>query len=220
MPGRSNNVVGQTAVRPVDQIFANIRDKAIEAYAQQARNLEAERLACEIGLRAERRCGQLLREREMAKGAAEPGTNRGATHSRRTRASPLKTLAVLGISHDQPSKWQKLADIPEDDFEATLTAPGPKPSTIGTIREFIPATPRGVDPKALWLWGRLLDFERQGLLLADPSVLVGTMLDHVQETIRIAFDPATFSRPGLRLPIVLEVMRAANDRLGANRQVS
>ncbi|MCO6441895.1 MAG: hypothetical protein J5I81_12625 [Nitrococcus mobilis] len=42
----------------------DIRDKAraLEMYARQARNLEAERRACEIRLRAERRSGELLRE--------------------------------------------------------------------------------------------------------------------------------------------------------------
>jgi hypothetical protein len=39
-----------------------------------------------------------------------------------------------------------------------------------------------VDKRALWLWGRLLDFEREGLLAADPNELVGTMLDHMQTT--------------------------------------
>jgi hypothetical protein len=30
-----------------------------------------------------------------------------------------KSLGELGISHDQSSRWQKLADVPEEDFEAT-----------------------------------------------------------------------------------------------------
>jgi hypothetical protein len=40
-----------------------IRDKAlaIEMYARQAQNTEAERQAWEISLRMERKCGQLLR---------------------------------------------------------------------------------------------------------------------------------------------------------------
>jgi hypothetical protein len=54
----------------VDEV-KDIRDKAraFEIYAQQARNVEAERRACEIRLRAERRCGQLLRQMAKAKGA-------------------------------------------------------------------------------------------------------------------------------------------------------
>ena len=43
----------------VDEV-KDLRDKAlaIEIYARQARNTEAERQACEIRLRAERKCGQ------------------------------------------------------------------------------------------------------------------------------------------------------------------
>lgn len=77
--------------------------------ARQARNVDAERKACEIRLRAERRTGQLLAEREKAKGAAQPGTNRGMTPSQAASAS--KPLAELGISYTQSSRWQKLAAI-------------------------------------------------------------------------------------------------------------
>src|SRR5690349_7058214 len=42
---------------------------AIEVYTRQARDVEAETKACEIRLRAERRCGQMLRKMEKAKGA-------------------------------------------------------------------------------------------------------------------------------------------------------
>jgi hypothetical protein len=45
-------------------------------YARQARNTEAETKACEIRLRAERRCGQLLKAMEKAKGL------RGQLHGR------------------------------------------------------------------------------------------------------------------------------------------
>jgi len=50
-------------------------------YAQQALNVEAERQACEIRLCAERRCGQLLREREKAKGVQLAGREPGGCAS-------------------------------------------------------------------------------------------------------------------------------------------
>jgi hypothetical protein len=43
---------------------------------------------------------------EKAKGAREPGTNRGTTRSCGDTASP--TLAELGITKAQSSLWQKL----------------------------------------------------------------------------------------------------------------
>jgi hypothetical protein len=39
--------------------------------------------------------------------------------SRDTRAP---TLTDRGISRDQSSRWQKLADVPEEQFEAALAA--------------------------------------------------------------------------------------------------
>lgn len=169
------------ACHAVDEV-KDIRDKAlaIETYARQARNTEAEQKACEIRLRAERRAGQMLGEMDKAKGAA-------ATPSQRASAS--KPLADLGISYTQSSRWQKLAAIPEADFEATFAQPDRKPSTSGIIAAheakvapIVKAPP--VDPKALWLWGRLLDFERDGLLATDPNDLFDTMLDHMKETTR------------------------------------
>jgi hypothetical protein len=104
-----------------------IRDRAIayEVYARQALDDTLERQAQLIRRRAERRCGELLREREKAKGARQPGTNRGRTRSNETTASdatttPVKTLAQVGISKDQSSTWQKLANVPEQRFEEIL----------------------------------------------------------------------------------------------------
>src|SRR4051812_11846664 len=70
------------------------------------------------------------------------------------KASADTRLSDLGISYDQSSKWQKLAGIPEDDFEASLAAPG-KPSTTGIIAEHAAPSRSPVLPNALWLRGRL-----------------------------------------------------------------
>jgi hypothetical protein len=100
------------AAYEVDEV-KDIRDKAraIEVYARQARNIEAERRACEIRLRAERRCGQLLQQVEKAKGT------RGQLSGGRTVRPPedAQTLADLGITKSQSSRWQKLAAIPDCD---------------------------------------------------------------------------------------------------------
>jgi hypothetical protein len=63
--------------------------------------------AIEIRLRAECNTGELLALADKAKGAAEPGTNRGTTRSRDDTAS--LTLRELGISKKQSSTWQRLA---------------------------------------------------------------------------------------------------------------
>jgi hypothetical protein len=126
------------AAYEVDEV-KEIRDqaRAFEVYAQQAQNREAELRACEIRLRAERKAGLLLRVMVKAKGAAEPGTQRGSTRSPDVTAS---TLADLGVSKDQSAKWQRLADVPDDQFEAALRDPDVKPSTTGVIAESLSET--------------------------------------------------------------------------------
>jgi hypothetical protein len=54
------------------------------------------RTAAPHRLRAERKAGELLRGMEKAKGAREPGTDRGMTRSSDTTASPA-TLSDLWI---------------------------------------------------------------------------------------------------------------------------
>jgi hypothetical protein len=52
---------------------------------------------------------------------------RGRIASRRATQS-----TDIGISRNQPARWQKLAAVPEDEFEATVARPE-KPSTTGII---------------------------------------------------------------------------------------
>jgi hypothetical protein len=85
---------------------------------------------------------------------AKPGPAPG---DRSQRASDPPPLADLGISHTQSSRWQKLAAIPDAAFETALTEAG-RPTTTGLIADETPMMP--VDNRALWLWGRLKDFER------------------------------------------------------------
>jgi hypothetical protein len=90
----------------VDEV-KDIRDKALalEVYARQPKNIDAEWHATEIRLRAERRAGQLLKETERAKGGRP-------TETPRPDQGVSKTLANRGISYDHP-RGQKLADVPE-----------------------------------------------------------------------------------------------------------
>jgi hypothetical protein len=165
----------------VDEV-KDIRDRALafEVYARQAQNVEAEHRACSIRLRSERKAGALLKAMAKAKGAAEPGTNRGTTRSSDATAS----LAELGVSKDQSSQWQKLADVPKEQFEQALSDYIHKPSTAGIIAAATPPKPNVVPvaAEALWLWGRLQDFERDLLGRAPADVLLTLtpkMLDQV-----------------------------------------
>jgi hypothetical protein len=91
-----------------------------------------ERRACEIRLRAERKAGLLLKAIEKAKAPPGPGRGKKRRCSEGTAFSKSKTLKDLGISKKQSSRWQQLADVPEEQFEAALAGPE-KPSTSGII---------------------------------------------------------------------------------------
>jgi hypothetical protein len=47
-----------------------------------------------------------------------------------TGGKSAATLSDLGISKNQSAKWQQLAAVPEDQFEAALVGPK-KPTTTG-----------------------------------------------------------------------------------------
>lgn len=173
-----------------------IRDKALalEAYYRQARNLDAEREAANVRLRAERRVGELLKElarADHADAGRASGVARAAnaspedTRSISERAMPVgpspyaSALSEHGISRQTAHKFQALANIPEAEFERALAAPE-KPTTKGvitraTVRDPIPQ-PR-VSDGALWIWGRLRDFERDGYFTADPLTFLNSMTD-------------------------------------------
>lgn len=158
----------------VDEV-KDIRNKAraIEVYAKQAKNVEAERQACEIRLRAERKWGQ-LRDSEVAP-RGRPKTSDDPMFN------TTRKLADLDVTPDQSSQWQKMGAIPDEDFERAVRQPGA--TTAGIIAAHTPSPERdALKTKALWLWGRLQDFEREGLLEERPADLLAVMSDHMRAT--------------------------------------
>jgi hypothetical protein len=120
----------------VDEV-KQMRDqaRALEEYMKQAQNQEAERKACEIRIRAERRVGEILRDMQKAKGVQMDGRDETGSFRRSHDATTEKpkTLSDLGINKTQSSRYQALADIPADHFESLLADPEAKPSTVGLI---------------------------------------------------------------------------------------
>ena len=70
-------------------------------------------MATEIRLRAEQRAGELLREMPKRKGG-------NASPEKLLSQTTTATLSDLGITRDQSSKWQKIATVPEEHFEAVI----------------------------------------------------------------------------------------------------
>ena len=168
------------AAYKVDEV-KDIRDQAIalEVYARQAHNTEAERKACEIRLRAERKAGALSAKLEKSAGG-RPGKTRATRDRVSTKAEQLH---AAGVTPRQAKSWEKLAAVPEKEFEMALEDQTAKPTTNGIIKAN--ATPKRdpVSIEALWLWGRLRDFQRDGLLNKTPLEIMATMTPAMRDEV-------------------------------------
>lgn len=179
----------RTAIAKCESIdeVKEIRNKAhaIEVYAAQAQNYEAESQAIKIRLRAERRCGELLKEQPKAKGAAGNPGGQGAKIVRSDdTTAQIPTLADLGISKQQSSDWQKLAEVPEEKFEAKLNDSSVRPSTTELIEKKPPATTGPLVPAdVIYIWGRIRDFEREDVFNLNPCAIFDAMTDTMQDDI-------------------------------------
>jgi hypothetical protein len=142
----------------------------------QLRSPKNERRRREIRQRAERKCGEAL------KGMKETGELHSA--GRPQKSSGHARITDI-LSYDQSSDWQRVADLPEEEFEAEL-AQGTSTSTMAQIARNkerpLESLVTPVSDDALWLWGRLCDFEREGVLEKDPNTFMPTMMDHMRET--------------------------------------
>jgi hypothetical protein len=94
----------------IDEV-KTIKDKAaaLQLYARQAKDTELEFYAAEIRVRAERKAGEMLRDKDSR---AKPGQYQ-------QESSPV-TLAELNISKNESSQWQRLASVPEEVFEEKI----------------------------------------------------------------------------------------------------
>jgi hypothetical protein len=126
----------------VDEV-KDIRDKAeaMAAYARQAKDSELIQYATEIKVRAERRCGELLSVTEKNTGARGIGTSA----VERSDCTP-PTLADMGLTRDESSRYQSLASMSSEHFEtavATAKATAGEVTTAFMLREAKAAKPQG-----------------------------------------------------------------------------
>lgn len=180
-------VIYDTYVNALEQCYRvdevkEIRDKAIalEQYARQALNVDAERKAIEIRIRAERKAGQLLADTERS-----PKSKGGDTKSAMQREGPKSEYQEAkedaGISDTQAQRWQQLAAMPHEDFERKLQDPLIKPTTTGLING---DKPKPASDRALWLWGQLRDFEEKGVLNDDINKILNEMSEALQSDVK------------------------------------
>lgn len=87
-------------------------------------------------IRAERRCGEMLKATAESGEWATKGAHKGNQHTGNVERCDISKLQTIGIQRAQSSRYQKLATIPEDTFEATLEEFAKKkgvPTTAGVM---------------------------------------------------------------------------------------
>ena len=165
-----------------DQV-KDIRDKAValEHYARQATNVDAERQAINVRVRAERRAGEILKGQQKSPG----GTPTKKSYSNRVKQSRFsEAKEEAGITAGQATHWQQLANMPEEKFVEKIEDMKRKASTRRGKGKFKGPKVTPVPDRALWVWGQIKDFERKNIFDVDPNVVMKEMLDTMKPDIR------------------------------------
>jgi len=167
----------------VDEV-KDIRDKAValEHYARQATNVDAERQAINVRVRAERRAGEILKGLQKSKGG---GDQKSRNHSVKTKQSDFaEQKQDVGITDGQATHWQQMADMPETKFVEKIEDMKRSVGVKKRRKKFKGPKVEPVPDRALWVWGQIKDFEREGMLDVDPNVIVKEMLDSMKPDVR------------------------------------
>jgi hypothetical protein len=163
--------------KSVDEV-KDFRDKAvaIEAYAKQANDMELEWDAARARVRAERKCGELLSQLEKARG----GDRKSISAPVEIDSEYKRACDRASINKDQAANFQKLAAVPEAEFEKAIDNPAAKPSTNHIIKPREPE-PKRMDKDALFVWGTLRDFRSKGILEIDLKFIVSEWTDAMKQ---------------------------------------
>lgn len=97
----------------------------------------------------------------------------------------------LGLRRDAIHEARKLRDAEAETpglaaraLDAMIER-GEEPTKAALRREMAPQKPQKVmNPKALWVWGRLKDFERDGVLDVHPASLTAEMTDAMRADVQ------------------------------------
>lgn len=144
--------------------------------------------ALAIRARAEMR---LAEEYDAAQDRGEVAGHGGGRNFKVGGHNVEHTAADLGIRRDEIHDARKIRDAETAEpglISRTLNAMvdrGEEPTRAALKRELQASKPQKVmNPKSLWIWGRLKDFEREGMLNADPDVLLSEMTDPMRADVR------------------------------------
>ena len=102
------------------------------------------------------------------------------------------TAAQLGLRRDEIHEARRFrdAEVAEPGLIAraidAMIERGEEPTRAALRRDVFDRAPpqKVMNPKALWLWGRIKDFERDGVLSQSPTVLLSEMTEPMRADVR------------------------------------
>lgn len=134
-----------------------------------------------------------MRLAEEYDAAQDRGEVRRANNEKTASEAEAVSAADIGLTHKAIHEARQIRDAERTDPGITerilndIVSRGEEPTKAKLNREvFKPkAEPQKVmDPKALWLWGRLKDFERDGILRSDAKNLLSEMTEPMRADVR------------------------------------
>lgn len=118
--------------------------------------------------------------------AQERGEVRVANTGRSASALEAPSAADIGLTHKEIHDARQIRDAERANPGVirrtldTMLGEGREPTKAAVRREIIAKPQPQVSDGALWLWGRLMDFERRGLLGSDPYPILMGMTPQMQ----------------------------------------
>jgi len=166
--------------KSVDEV-KDLRDKAeaMRAYARQAKNKQLETDAAEIRIRAERRLGELIAGQKATVGMAKGGQPYQSTGSKSAPVERAATLAEAGIDKKLSARAQKMAAVPEAEFE----------SMVGEWRERAEAENERVTTNLLKAGERAEQGRRENDFYPTPESLIAQVVGRWKPRSRIVWEP-------------------------------
>jgi N6-adenosine-specific RNA methylase IME4 len=158
------------AQRVDDVLEIRNRARALELYAQQAKDTELMERAVEIKLRAERRMGELLTQ--MRDEGTRQGRGRPKKCSNDETFSPPDTLDKMEISRVDAHRWMKISSLTDPEFSKRITEAS-KAAVAAAEMSRAEKTEAKKDRRAereqsLAIKQRALPDEKYGVIYLDP----------------------------------------------------
>lgn len=132
-----------------------------------------------------------MRLAEEYDAAQDRGEVRGANERTASRPEAV-SAADVGLSHKEVHEARKLRDAEKAEpgiVQRTIDEmieQGEEPTSAALRRKIVerPVPQRTMDRRALWLWGRLQDFERDNVISAGAEYIAREMTPAMREDVR------------------------------------